>query len=481
MINMFKIRKSLITILTIFLIIATSFISCAYNVEKFEKIKDVNTDLINLNPNITIRDDFSSIQHAINHANPGDTILIKTGVYKENLIINKTGITLQGEDKYNTILDGCKTEGEGIIVKAEDVTIKNLTIKNYKNHEKDPIYSWNQAGIEIHLPNATITDNRFIENGVGIELYIKAYNTTITNNEMIYDGILLGNYFDYPKFPGITPSGFLHNIHNNTVNGKTLYYYKNQKNFTVPTDAGQITMVNCSNFTIKNIHMSNNDFSILLAYCSNSLIENLTISDTNGEILLFACENNTIQHNTITNTFKAICLEYKSKNNILKHNDLSKNYVGISLFNNANNNTIYQNKVYENYGPMSSGIEIVSYQGGTQRDNNITENQIYNNPIGIRFRENTINNTIYHNNITKNKIGIYLEISSDYNKIINNNFRKNTVQAIFNGCSTNTWNKNYWNRPRVLLKPIIGLSNFGKIKIPWINFDKNPAKEPYEI
>jgi len=480
---MFKVCKSLIVILTVFLLIATSLVGYAHNLELSEITTDADTGFVMLSADIIIPDDFSTIQQGINNANPGDTIFVKTGVYKEHLTINKTGIILQGEDKYNTIIDGCKTGDDGIKIKAEDVTVKNFTIKNYKNQQKEDIYSWDQAGIEIHVSNVTIIDNRFVDNGVGLELFSWVHNTTIANNVMINDGLLIGNYFDQPQsdFPEINPSSFLHNIYNNTVNGKPLYYFKNKKDFTVPTDAGQITMVNCTNFTIKNLYMSNNDFSIILAYCSNSLIENLTITDTNGEFLLFACENNTIQHNTITNSLKAICLEYKSKNNVIRYNDLSKNYVGVSLFNNANNNTIYQNKIYGNHGQLGVGIEIVTYHGGTQKDNNISENQIYDNPIGIRFRENTIKNNIYHNNITKNKIGIYLELESNHNKIINNNFRKNLIQATFNGCSTNTWNNNYWNRPRVLSKPIIGLKNFGKIKIPWLNFDKNPALKPYEI
>jgi len=472
---MLKIGKSYLTILPIFLLIASSLIGSAYN---FQLVK--NTDIVALDFDIIIPDDFSSIQQGINHAKPGDKILVRTAIYKEHLIINKKDIILQGEDRYNTILDGCKTEGDGIVIEAENVTIKNLTIRNFKNHQKDDIYSWNQAGIESHLPNSTIINNRFVENGVGIELLSRAYNTTIANNEMFNDGFLIGNYFDQNSSPNITPASFLHNISNNTVNGKPIYYYKNKKDFTVPTDAGQITMVNCYNFTIKNMYMSNNDFSIILAYCYNSLIEDITVTDTNGEILLFACENNTIQHNTIKNTFKAICLEYKSKNNVIKYNDLSNNYVGVSLFSDTNNNIVYQNKIYNNSGSFSAGIEIVSYNGGTQHDNNITENQIYNNPIGIRFRENSIRNNIYLNDIALNKIGIYLEMSSEYNKIINNNFRKNIVQAVFNGCSINNWNNNFWNRPRILPKPIVGLSNFGKIKIPCINLDKNPAKEPYD-
>jgi len=433
-----------------------------------------------LESSIIIPDNYPTIQQGIDNANSGDTIFVKEGIYKEHLIINKTGLTLQGENKYNTIIDGCKTTGDGIKIKAEDVTVKDLTIKNYKDKKKPGIYSWNQAGIEIHESNAKIINNYFVDNGVGLELFSSIINTTISDNEMINDSLLIGNYFDrFPStFPEITKSSFVHNIYNNTVNGKPLYYFKDKSNFSAPTDAGQITMVNCSNFSIKDLYMNNNDFSLILAYCYDGLIENVTITDTNGETLLFECENITIQNNEITNTFKGICLEYKSKNNLIQNNFFSGNYVGISLFNSANNNTIFQNKVYDGYGYMGSGIEIVSYHNGTQKDNNITENQIENNPIGIHFRQNTINNTIYKNNITKNQIGIFLEVSSNNNKIINNNFQKNLIQASFYGCYTNIWNQNYWGKSKALPKPIFGLRNFLNLKFPYVNFDKNPKTEP---
>ena len=468
-----KFCKSIVATLTVYLFITTSLTGFAYSVESNDTIKSTIC-FVSSSFDIIVPDDFPTIQQGVDSAGSGDRILVRAGIYKEHLIINKTGLTLVGVDKYNTILDGCKTTGQGVIVKAENAVIKNFTITNFKDHSREGFFSYDQAGIEVHKANTTITNNRFIENGVGIELCVNAFNTTMTDNEMINDGLFMGNYFySYECFPNLTPKCFEHTIKNNTVNGKPLYYYRDQKDFTVPTDAGQITMVNCTNFTIKNLYMNNNDFSILLAFCHDSLIENNTITDTTGETLLFACENITIQNNVIADTFKAICLEYKSKNNIIQHNDLSGNYVSISLFNNASNNLIYKNKVYDSIGPMSSGIEVVSYHGGTQQNNNISENQIFNNLIGIRFRGKATNTTVYRNNITSNKFGMYLELSSDGNNIISNNFRKNIIQAFFNDCSKNCWENNYWGRPRVLPKIIFG--------IPFINIDRHPAKQPYYV
>jgi len=420
---------------------------------------------------IIVPDDYSTIQNAIDNANPGDKILVRSGVYRENVVIDKAGLFLQGENKYNTILDGCNTGADGIFAKAENITIQGLTITNFRKEE--PKF-WAQAGIKIYSSNVSVINNILISNRIGIDVYSHAYNITILDNNLICDGICLGNYFNSNEYPNITKLDFTHNIKNNTVNGKPLYYYINKNDFAVPIDAGQIVLVNCTNVTIKDLYMSQDDFAIILAYCSNCLLENLTISETDGEVLLFHCENNTLQNNIISNTLKAICLEFKSKNNIVRYNDVSNNYVGISIFISANNNSIYQNKAHDN---DEFGIEIVSYHGGVQQNNNVSENQIYNNRVGIYLRENSIKNIIKSNSITKNKMGIVLEKSSDYNIIKYNTFKRVLLPAAFIECTRNIWYQNYWNRPRFVPFPILGVKAIGKIYIPCeVNFDWHPAR-----
>ena len=90
---------------------------------------------------------------------------------------------------------------------------------------------------------------------------------------------------------------------------------------------------------------------------------------------------------------------------------------------------------------------------------------------------------IHHNNfLNSKKCGIYLYGFSRQNHIHHNNFIKDSksINAYFVQFShMNTWNKNYWNKPRTIPYPIIGSLGLG---IPsWINFDWNPAKEPYDI
>lgn len=78
--------------------------------------------------------------------------------------------------------------------------------------------------------------------------------------------------------------------------------------------------------------------------------------------------------------------------------------------------------------------------------------------------------------------GILLENSS-LNEITCNNLKRNIVNAYFQSPDggVNTFNNNYWNRPRLLPKPILGTRTIGSRSIPWIQFDLHPAREPYDI
>ena len=53
---------------------------------------------------IVVPDNYPSIQDAINNANAGDTIYIKTGTYVENPVVNKS-VSLIGENRDRTIID----------------------------------------------------------------------------------------------------------------------------------------------------------------------------------------------------------------------------------------------------------------------------------------------------------------------------------------------------------------------------------------
>ena len=107
-----------------------------------------------------------------------------------------------------------------------------------------------------------------------------------------------------------------------------------------------------------------------------------------------------------------------------------------------------------------------------------------NNDYGIYIKGNE--NTITRNNIENNSCGLFWWGSS--NIVEKNNIISNNCDASFHlkhKCGLTTkWKNNYWGRPMILPKIILGKkdvllpSRFGDfiITIPWIGLDKLPAK-----
>jgi len=141
---------------------------------------------------------YTSIQDAINNASDGDIVYVFSGSYYGNIRVNKS-ITLAGQDKNTTIIDGCA------IISAGGVKINGFTINN--PHDAGvPI----DNGIEIWSNYSIVTNNIISNNNNGI--YIPGFsnnllyhNNFINNTQNAYDegentwyDITLnqGNYWD---------------------------------------------------------------------------------------------------------------------------------------------------------------------------------------------------------------------------------------------------------------------------------------------
>ena len=64
----------------------------------------------------------------------------------------------------------------------------------------------------------------------------------------------------------------------NTVNGKPIYYLKNQTSGTVPSGGGQVFLANCTNVTVQDYNLNDCTEEITLGYSSYCTVRNNTVS-----------------------------------------------------------------------------------------------------------------------------------------------------------------------------------------------------------
>ena len=127
---------------------------------------------------IYVPDSYDTIQGAVNAANPGDTIIVRPGIYTENVFLNKS-LTLIGEDRNATIISGGHSRSV-IHVVSPNVVIMNFTIRNSGNNPDD-------SGILLfEAANATIRNNIIKNNIIGVLL-------RRSNHTLLIDNIILNN------------------------------------------------------------------------------------------------------------------------------------------------------------------------------------------------------------------------------------------------------------------------------------------------
>ncbi|ODS40616.1 MAG: hypothetical protein A7315_08065 [Candidatus Altiarchaeales archaeon WOR_SM1_79] len=364
---------------------------------------------------------------------------------------DQSGIYLQNCCRNNITGNNASDNTDGIYLMSSN----NNTITD------NTVISNTHDGILVHTSDDNnITSNRASNNGAGINLIYSSRNniknntasgdnhglilhdsscTNITYNSMIENGITIeGSGLKYWNTHDIDTS--------NTVNGKPVYYWKNQTGGLVPSDAGQVILANCSNIKVENLQITNVSSGIELGFSSNNDIRYNNLSDNFlcGIYLELSHKNNITSNNIFPNNHYGICLRFASENNIANNTSLN-NYYGVYLngfgpLYGIDNLIINNNLSFNEYGICLDEA----------RQNNITDNYLYsNNQHGIYLIGSILNN-ISENIISSNNLyGIYLWVSL-LNNIFHNNLIDNVNQA-YDDENDNHWDKgypyggNYWS------------------------------------
>lgn len=269
-------------------------------------------------------EDYTTIQAAVDAANPEDTVFVYAGIYNEDVEITKS-IRLEGEDKINTIIIGSPGGGSIYAHNADNIVIKNFTVRDggtgislaNSNHSyignNQAIY--NQYGIALNLVNDTVVENNNASNNTnyhGIYLY-QSTNITIENNLCIDnkgDGIWLRGNSIYNV---ITENNLTRNekgikLSENSDYNKIFTNVIEFNNGSSPAASGLSIYASFGNFIYNNIIL-NNKYGLIwrdevpssypneISNCTikDSLIEDITIKNTYGTLL-----NTTFEKNSIT-------------------------------------------------------------------------------------------------------------------------------------------------------------------------------------
>ncbi|UCB58237.1 MAG: right-handed parallel beta-helix repeat-containing protein, partial [Thermoplasmatales archaeon] len=288
--------------------------------------------------------DYTRIQDAIDNASDGDTVFVYSGVYYEQVVIDKS-IILEGEDKNTTVIDGGKVD-DVIYINGNGTTISGFIIQN-----ADDGLNSDDAGIDVRGNNNIITDN-IIKKNYRYGVYVQALhsNNTISNN--IFDSNHLGMKFQFTSYTEVLNNTFVDNyegmrvehvdhlnISFNTVTGSTEFiqskkmYLSKIFNNTITSNGGASAIVldneSCSNKVCNNfITNSGKKYwaGIAVGQSSNNEISGNIVEKFKNGISLGMSNGNIIKMNTIReNNQYGINLEYNCNDNIIYCNNLKNN------------------------------------------------------------------------------------------------------------------------------------------------------------
>jgi len=306
---------------------------------------------------IVVPDDYATIQAAIDQSANGDTIIVKPGVYVENIDFIGKAITLESEmGAVVTKIDGNQTGSVVVFQKGENV---------------DSILD----GFTLTNGNGTLIPPSLSEYGGGI----CCYNSS---SPMILNNIITGNNADfgggiYAEFSSPSISG--NRITQNTTTGEgaaILCYYSDD----IVIDDNVINRNSTSEWGagVELIH------STSITIVGNIITENVAVNNGSGGIL-FARDctgditNNIIQGNTVASFGSGIDIFFNSHatltNNTVCGNSANKGG-GLSCRENSSvaiNNTIFwgntanvgpQMFLNTSFAPSSATIDYSDVQGG---------------------------------------------------------------------------------------------------------------------
>ena len=264
----------------------------------------------------------------------------------------------------------------------------------------------------------------------------------------------------------------------NVVIGKSISLAGEDKNTTIIDGKrnGSVIYVNASNAEISGFSITNGstewlEGGIKLYHSVHVNIHGNILYNNCIGIFLYLSNCNFITDNILrNNTEEGIRLIDSMNNDVDKNTVIGNGWVGITI-SRSSNNRVANNTITRNV----DGIWIWYGSDNNEIRGNIINFNIFGMDLSLCGK-----NKIKGNTFKGNALGITLWWSQ-LNIINKNNFFFNGIDAFFCNSFLNIWLRNFWGRPRLAPKPIIGVINFFPyyIFLIWLNFDWMPRMMPY--
>ncbi|HWP48035.1 MAG TPA: nitrous oxide reductase family maturation protein NosD [Candidatus Limnocylindrales bacterium] len=319
---------------------------------------------------------FTSVQEALTYATPGDTIRVKSGIYKGNLILDKQVVlegidnpTLQGDGRGSVITvnaDGCVVRGfiiehSGNMLVDEDsgILLKSNGNRIEENKLRDVLFGIYFFGSSDNIVRGNVIHGRdFLEpgeRGSGIHIWNATNNTIVGNTiKQARDGMYLQNAYK-SILRGNRVSDLRYGLHYMFSDDN-----KFEENLFYNNVAGAAIMYSRRIEFRRNIFIHNRGFSsfgLLFQDSDDCLAEENLILDNAVGIFMEALRNSLFKRNLIAANDTAIQIFTSASGNVFQRNNFVDNLSPIQVIG-KNTTTQWSHEGVGNYWSDYDGYDL---------------------------------------------------------------------------------------------------------------------------
>ncbi len=332
-------------------------------------------------------------------------------------------ISIRNTDVYFVISNGSFSECYSSAIylyNVENAVVRNNTFSSCQSYsiycEYSECVSLSNNTIEggthciglIFVMTASVENNTVTDAEDWSLCMVYAWNVTMRGND--FQGSNIGIYGDLPEWNS-------HDIDaSNTVNGGPVRYFKDCVGGTVPSDAGQVILANCTGMIVQGVGMNGTSSAISVAYgrdnvvtgcavsdvyqgvflwCSlNTMVESVSVDDCGRGIEMWDSEDCVIEQSIVTGCGYALWIQDSIRTSVLQNSILEAEYDGIFLY-------------YSSFSEVTGNLVSNGYGDGLAlfcaESNNISLNTFMDNQgLAVDASIMSPENRIFNNSFVRN-------------------------------------------------------------------------------